>query len=48
LAIGLKLQVIGIAAEADEFHPISKPTRAGFVALLFKGSEVTAIVIHLS
>ena len=47
LAIGLKLQVIGIAAEADEFHPVSKPTRAGFVAL-FKGSEVTVIVIHLS
>ena len=36
-----------VGAEADEFHPVSKPTRAGFVAL-FKGSEVTAIVIHLS
>jgi hypothetical protein len=47
LAVGLNLQVIGVAGASDGFHAVSKPTRAGFVAL-FKGSEVTVIVIHLS
>ena len=44
-AIKLRLRVIGVAAESD---PVSKPTRPSFVALLFKGSEVTVIVMHLS
>jgi len=48
LAVKLILLGIGIAADSDEFDAVSKPTSVLFMELLFKGNEVTVIVMHFS